>query len=141
MKRFHAVTVVTGILLASCTITRHPELFPANDTAHQLGALRATLTGHGNLNGTMSLALPDGEVLTGRYSIAAGGGAGFGAVSGSQGFASGSAFLISAHGDGVADMIGPKGTTAHCEFANNNFSGHGSGACRLSSGAEYRMQY
>jgi hypothetical protein len=84
--------------------------------------------------------MPDGEYLTGRYSIMAGGG-----VSVASAFAGGRSataygLMMSGEGNGVADMRGPK-TTAHCEFENNNMNGHGNGVCRLSSGALYRMQY
>jgi hypothetical protein len=72
-------------------------------------------------------------------------GSAYGSAYGSGGYASGSAFgsafSIPNGSPGVADMVGPKGTTAHCEFANNNMVGHGNGICRLSTGAEYRMQY
>lgn len=50
-------------------------------------------------------------------------------------------YSISLGGEGEGDMMGPQGTTAHCEFLNNNFNGHGHGSCRLSDGSVYRMQY
>lgn len=68
------------------------------------------------MNGTITLNLPNGQAMQGRYSISLG-------------------------GEGEGDMMGPQGTTAHCEFLNNNFNGHGHGSCRLSDGSVYRMQY
>ena len=117
-KTLIAPHLVVGLLLATsgCTIERAVMLYPDNDAAHAIGGLQAKVVGHGNLNGTMTMPLRNGEILRGRYSIHPGGG-------------------------GEADMMSPQGTTAHCEFENNNFTGHGHGACRLSNGAVYRMQY
>ena len=92
-------------------------MYPDNDAARTLGPLQAKLLGHGNLNGTITMNLPNGQALQGRYSISFGG------------------------GSGEADMMSAQGTTAHCEFLNNNLNGHGHGSCRLSDGAVYRMQY
>lgn len=103
--------------VAGCVVERNVTLYPDNDAAHARGPLQAKIVGHGNLNGTMTMPLPNGEILQGRYSISAG------------------------DGVGEADVMSALGTTAHCEFQNNNFNGHGHGACRLSDGAMYRMQY
>jgi hypothetical protein len=132
--------VIAAACLAGC-VSRDPQLYPDNDAARTLGPLTAHLEGHGTGNGTITLPLPNGEILTGRYSISFGGAVGVGSAYGSGGFASGSAVAIGNSGNGAADMIGPKGTTAHCDLANNNLTGHGNGACQLSSGALYRMQY
>lgn len=107
--------LLATLFLAACVV-RHPKLYPDNDTARAVGPLQAKLIGHGNLNGTITTTMPDGEVLEGRYSI-------------------------NLSGEAMADMDGPKKTTAHCEFMNNNFTGHGHGICRISNGALYRMQY
>ncbi|MGH6879035.1 MAG: hypothetical protein ACREHV_16875 [Rhizomicrobium sp.] len=143
------VVLTASAVLTGCTVTRNPQLYPSNEAASSTGLLTAVMVGHGNLNGTITMTMPDGEVLDGRYSISMQGGMGFGSLYGSvygtAGYASGSAYgssmMVSSMGQGVADMIGPKGTTAHCEFLNNNFNGHGNGACRLSTGGVYRMQY
>jgi hypothetical protein len=42
---------------------------------------------------------------------------------------------------GIASAYGSNGTTMQCEFYNDNYSGHGYGACSSSKGALYRMQY
>ena len=150
MTRLITCCIVLGafLLVAGC-VERTLQLYPDNDAAHALGPLQAKALGHGNLNGTITMSLPNGEVLQGRYSINAGGGFGVGSVYSSVygigGSGSGSAVqtsaFISGSGAGEADMMRPQGTTAHCEFLNNNFNGHGHGACRLSGGALYRMQY
>jgi hypothetical protein len=135
--------LAAGVLsaLTACTYTRYADLYPDNDVARTLSApLQFKIEGHGNGNGTAEMWMPDGEYLTGRYSIIAGGG-----VSVASAFVDGRSAMrygltMSGEGGGVADMRGPK-TTAHCEFENNNMTGHGNGVCRLSSGALYRMQY
>jgi hypothetical protein len=124
-------------------------LFPANDAGTKAGPLTARMVGHGGGNGTFSMTLPSGEMLVGRYSINVGGSMGFGSlyasVYGSGGSAFGSAtttsFAIPNGSPGIADVISPQGTTAHCEFMNNNMVGHGNGVCQFSTGALYRMQY
>lgn len=131
-----ATLLLAAICLGGC-VTRATQLYPDNDIARATGPLTAVIEGHGNLNGTMTMTMPSGEMLAGRYSIGAAGAVGFGTA----GRAFGSAMFVGAQGVGVADMLGPRGTTAHCEFANNNFNGHGNGVCRLSTGAVYRMQY
>lgn len=117
MTRLISCCIVASVLLlVTGCVERDVGLYPDNDAAHALGPLHMKIVGHGNLNGTATTTLPDGQVLQGRYSINAG-------------------------GDGEADIMSPQGTTAHCEFLNNNFTGHGHGTCRLSHGALYRMQY
>jgi hypothetical protein len=146
---FKKFVLTLALVLGACTVERDPELFPANDAARATGPLYAHLIGHGGGNGTIALTLPSGEVLEGRYSINVGGGMGFGSLYatayGTGGIATASGyttgFSIPNGSPGTADMIGPRGTTAHCEFMNNNMVGHGNGACQLSTGALYRMQY
>jgi hypothetical protein len=146
-----ATCAIVGMLSAApgCTVERTLTLYPDNDAAHALGALQATIVGHGNLHGTITMPLPNGQLLQGRYSIAAGGGVEVGSlyasIYGTGGSASASGVStstsVSRAGFGEADMMSSQGTTAHCEFVNDNFHGHGHGACRLSNGAVYRMQY
>jgi hypothetical protein len=145
------IVIVIGayLLVAGCVIARDVQLYPDNDAAHTLGPLHARIVGHGNLNGTATMSLPDGQHLQGRYSISHGGSMSVGSVYASVyrpgGSASGSGVQTSmsfaGQGYGEADMMSPQGATAHCEFLNDNFNGHGHGACRLSDGSLYRMQY
>jgi hypothetical protein len=37
--------------------------YPDNDAAHALGPLQAKIVGDGNLNGTITMNLPNGQVL------------------------------------------------------------------------------
>jgi hypothetical protein len=41
----------------------------------------------------------------------------------------------------VIDMTSPKGATVHCEVINDDSQDHGSGVCRFSNGAVYRVLY
>jgi hypothetical protein len=136
-----------GLAVAGCT--GKAELYPANDTARAVGPLKANFQRAGVGSGAIRLQLPDGEVLTGRYSVNVSGASSFGSIYatayGTGGAASAvgssSAFAIPNGSPGFADLYGPKGTGAQCEFFNNNLTGHGNGACRLSTGAVYRMQF
>ena len=148
MTRLSTFCIVIGtcLLVVSCTITRDVTMYPDNGAAHALGPLRAKIVGHGNLNGTATMSLPNGQFLQGRYSISHGGSMSVGSVYTSvYGSASGSgvqtSMSYSGQGYGEANMMSRQGTTAHCEFLNDNFNGHGHGACRLSDSSLYRMQY
>jgi len=93
--------------------------------------------------------MPDGEVLKGEYSLVRGGSIGFGNIYGSVYGTGGSAsisgsstsYAIPGGSPGMASAFGTKGTSIQCEFYNDNFSGHGYGACKSSNGALYRIQY
>lgn len=97
----------------------------------------------------MDIAMPDGEALQGEYSIVAGGsvnfGSVFGTVYGRGGLSSVSGtstgFAMAGSGEGHASLFGNRGTSVHCEFLNNNLTGHGYGACESSKGGLYRMEY
>jgi hypothetical protein len=135
-----------ALLLAGCVT--HPSAFPANDQARALGNLRVDMTIYGTGSGPVTVYMPDGEVLRGRYSVNVGGVVGFGSVYsaayGSGGAVAGSAVgsssFIAVSSPATADAAGPK-TTIHCEVMNNNYTGHGNGACQTEKGALYRIQY
>jgi hypothetical protein len=143
------ILVTMSIALSACTIVRTPHLFPVNDIAKGTGVLSGTFVGHGHLHGTAEFSMPDGELIRGQYSIVAGGSIGvgniFSAVYGPAGGVSSAGIVstsaISARGQGFLSVYGPKGTSMECEFLNNNFTGHGYGACKSSTGGLYRMLY
>lgn len=145
MKKLIALALAIG--LSGCAETA--QLYPANDAAHAMGPLKADLRRTGTNSGPISITLPDGEILSGRYSVNEGGSTNFGhlytSVYGTGGNASassfGSSFMIPNSGEGAADLIGASGMTAHCEFVANLLSAHGNGACQLSNGATYRVQF
>lgn len=141
------LVLLAALLLSGCVT--HPLAIPDNEAARTIGVLRVDLVQAGMGAGPFAVYMPDGEVLKGRYSVNLGGSVGFGqlygSVYGSGGYASGSAFststAFSMSSGAVADAIGPKGTTIHCEVVNGNYTGHGNGVCKLSNGALYRIQY
>ena len=124
-------------------------LYPANDIAQKAGVITAEIKKYGMGSGPIKLTMPDGEILTGQYTVMVGGSTGFGSVYasvyGPEGARSGTGTStmvnIPNSSPGVANAAGPKGTTVYCEFQNNNMAGHGYGACKISNGALYRMQY
>ena len=89
------IAVGAFLLVAGCVVARDVQMYPDNDVAHAVGPLHARIVGHGNLNGTATMSLPNGQVLQGRYAISHGGGFGVGSVYasvyGPGGSASGSA--------------------------------------------------
>lgn len=143
------VAVLTALVLAGCATERAARLYPANDAAMPLGVLEARFMAHGTGNGEVEITLSDGELLKGEYSIVRDGAIGFGtifaSVYGPRGSASGSAFSTSyameGRSPGIASAFGTKGTRMQCEFYNDNWSGHGYGACQSSRGSLYRLQY
>lgn len=145
MKR---VLVALSLLsLGACATPVY--MYPANDQARLVGSPKVEFTSYGLGAGPFKVIMPDGEVLTGRYSVISGGYTGFGtlygSVSGSGGVASGSAFgtqsFTSNSSPAIADATGPK-TTVHCEVMSNNLNGHGNGVCELQpGGARFRIQY
>lgn len=138
------------VVLASCSVNREAHLYPVNDAAIATGVLVAHFTsnGSGHTSGG-GITMPDGEVLTGESSLVRGGSIGFGtifaSVYGPKGSAVGTATSMSTDipggSPGMASLFGDRGTAMQCEFYNDNFSGHGYGACRTSKGALYRLLY
>ena len=150
MMKFIANTVtalLAVIALGGCAQTGH--LYPANAEASATGVLEAHYKAYGTGHGELTIAMPDGEVLNGEYTIVRQGAIGFGSiiasVSGPGGSAYGSGFAsgyaMEGGSPGMASVYGTKGTSMQCEFYNDNWSGHGYGGCRSSTGALYRLQY
>src|SRR5277367_159564 len=120
--------LVAGTVLSGCAST--PLAFPANEKARVAGNLRIEIMRYGTASGPVTVWMPDGEVLKGRYSLNVNGAVGFGStyasVYGSGGFASGSAFsnrtAIGMGASGVVDAVGPSGRTIHCEVVSNTLT-------------------
>jgi hypothetical protein len=126
-------------LLAGCASTTN--LYPENDIALKCGPLKGTLMKYGVGSGPISITMPDGEVLTGQYTMNLGGAVGFGSTYGG-GRSTFSTASVTPMGSTIeADLSGPKGTTMRCELRNNNLTARGNGECRASNGAAYRVQY
>lgn len=139
--------VLTTLGLAACA--RDAHLYPANEMAIASGVLTAHFKAYGTGHGEIEIPMPDGELLKGEYSVVRGGAMGFGNIYGAVYGAGGSAsfsgssnsYVIPGGSPGMASAFGEKGTAMQCEFYNDNFSGHGNGACKSSKNALYRLQY
>jgi hypothetical protein len=146
MKTFLLIVAISTSL-TGCT--RNARLYPANDLAIAGGVLVANFKSYGSGNGEIEIGMPDGEILSGEYSLVRGGSASFGSLYGSVYSTEGSATVsgsansrtIPGGSQGMASLFGNKGTAMECEFINDNFSGHGNGACKTSTKAMYRLQF
>jgi hypothetical protein len=120
------------------------DLSPENADAAAVGPLTAYLEGQGG-RGAIWLKLPSGDVETGRFEVKRGGSVG--ALGKAYGIDTRGA-AYTGYGDpimhgnpAVIDMTSPKGATVHCEVINDDAQDHGSGVCRFSNGAVYRVLY
>ncbi len=111
--------------------------------------IHATYMSYGLGHGSISVTMPDGEVLKGEYDVVERGSSSFGSVYGSvygpggnaSGMATGSALAIPNSSEGTAVLLGSRGTSMTCEFVTNNWTGKGNGACKSSSGGLYRAMF
>jgi hypothetical protein len=136
-----AVAVVS---LAACTASGN--MFPLNDQAQQLGVPTFEFVRQGIDRGPVTVVMPDGEVLHGRYQVArdATFGLGFGKFSsiGTRGAVSGfsNATVVGVGGGtAFASVIGPK-TTINCQLTVD-LGGHGGGMCATPQGAQYQLMF
>jgi hypothetical protein len=131
-------------MLGAATTYRVLTLYPENREAQAIGRLTAHLEGQGG-SGDIWLKLRDGKVLKGRFEVKVGGS--FSAYGKSRGMDrpggayTGAGDPILNGSPAFVDMQGPGGATVHCELMNDNAIAHGSGVCRFSNGAEYRVLY
>ncbi len=139
---FFAVLITAGCV-------RTARLYPANDLSNQEGVLTANFKSYGTGHGSIEILATNGEVFNGEYSIVRGGAIGFGSVYASVygpggsagGYGTGVTQVTPGGSPGTASAYSNKQRSMLCEFYNDNFSGHGHGACRRSDGALYRLQY
>ena len=139
-----ALIAAGAVLLGAGSTSRILALTPENREAQAIGPLSAYLTGHGG-GGEIWLKMPDGHVLKGRFKVNVGGSVG--ALGKAYGIdRPGGAYTISGYSmkhasPAVIDMMGSGGATVHCEVMNDDAATEGSGVCRLSNGAVYRVLY
>lgn len=108
--------------------------------------LQAKFVDSGMGRGPIELTLPDGEVLTGEFSTSDTSSYGFGTGVAYSAYqrpvvATGSTTATPGSMPGVASLVGPKGTTAQCEYTVNTWTSSGSGVCRISNGAVYNLHF
>jgi hypothetical protein len=115
------IFAASPLLLGAGPPSRILALYPENAKAQAVGPLNAFIKGKYG-NGAISLKMPAGELLEGRFEVKVGASDG-------------------AHSPAVANMRGPSGITVHCEVMNDRANTQGSGVCHFSDGAEYRVAY
>lgn len=135
------------LLLLACAGTA--RLYPANDRASEIGGILALQWQETGLSGTgkTSVQMPDGEIMTGEFTVIRQGTVGFGNIFGqvygpkgmATGTAFGTSFTESIQKPFAATLIGNKGGRMTCEGYTSNY--HGTGACEHSNGSLYRMHF
>lgn len=141
---------ILALCVALTACTRTASLMPDNSIAAKTGAVTAVFKAYGMGNGEVSMTMADGEELAGRYQLDRQQNIytantnllvavfGKGAV---QDNARETVNGIPLWSPGAVDASSSSGKTVHCQLMNNNNTGHGRGACKLSMGAIYRLQY
>jgi hypothetical protein len=112
---------------------------PLDDAARQVGTPHFTYTAQGIGRGPVTITMPDGEVLHGRYQIMPGGSFGLAAVAGRGGVTTGmkTSTALSAPGEVIAN--GPT-TVVTCDV-QATIGGHGFGRCATDKGAHYQVMF
>lgn len=130
-------------ILPLCTCTDTGQMTPLNDEAARLGPPKFEFVRQGTSQGPVTITMPDGEVLHGRYQVVQGGAIGFGSASsvgtGGSAFATGSSVVMSGGGAVLISASGDRGSSMTCQ-GQVSF-GHGGGICRTLRGAEYQMMF
>jgi hypothetical protein len=133
--------VVLTLLLGACTDVA--QMTPINDQAAKLGAPTVEFVRQGIGRGPVTVTMPDGEVLHGRYQViqngAIGFGSGFAFGPGGSTYATGSTVTMGGGGAVMVSASGDRGTVMTCQ-GEASF-GHGGGVCRTLKGAEYQMMF
>lgn len=138
--------LLAAALVSLCACAREARLYPANPAAGTSGLLKLKFTDAGIGKGPIEITMPDGEVLAGEFSTTDTSSYSFGSAVATAGrlppvVATGSTTSIAGAMPGVATAIGPSGTTMHCEYLVNSFSGGGSGTCQTNKGAVYSLHF
>ena len=137
-----ALLAGSALLMGAGATSRILALYPDNREAKAYGPLSAHLEGQGG-KGVIWLKMPSGEIVKGRFKV----GGSVGALGKEYGIDR-PGWTYTGAGDPIVDgtpaavdMKGPSGSTVHCEVMNNNAHAHGSGVCRFSNGAVFRVLY
>ncbi len=137
--------IAFGALCACAAQPKEARFYPTNDLGARDGMLRATYMDAGMGRGRIEMTLPSGEQLTGEYTTQDTTTYGFGSilslVGGVSASSVGSSVQMTGSQPGTANLIGDRGTRLDCEYLVNALTGSGSGACRSSTGAIYRLHF
>ncbi len=131
--RLSLVAVIAAAAgLSACA--NSADVFPLNDAAKELGPVKATFERTGLGRGPVTITMADGEVLTGEYRVAFGGGVG-------MTFAGGQTATTLLATDGAVQFVatGPK-TQLLCRGASST-AGHGNGKCQSADGALWAISW
>jgi len=119
-------------------------MVPLNDVASASGIPTLSMSLYGTGYGPATATMPNGEVLTGNYRLAVGGGVstGFATVSGSRGtaFASGTGATVPMQNPFTMQAVGNRGTTMICQGSAGGM-GHGEAVCTTNTKAQYQMMF
>jgi len=125
--------LLAGVLLvAGCSDTA--DVFPLNDQARSIGHPSVSFVRTGVGREPITITMPDGEVLTGEWRVAFGGGM-------AMGFSGSHSATAVAIGDGALQFVarGPK-TEVLCRGTSSAF-GHGNGECQTYDGAIWAISW
>jgi len=146
MKKL-ALLVFVLLFLGACT--QYARLYPVNDLASATGVLKAQYTESGTGYGEITIAMPDGETLSGEYTIGRAINRNFGNIlsnvygteGGAFGIGTSTSFRLSDTSPGIATLYGNRGNMMQCEYFIGKRAGKGRGACVTIDGSLYRIEF
>lgn len=143
------IAATMALLLSACA--RTASLVSDNAIAYRDGAVdEVRFKAYGMGTGEVWMRLHNGETLSGRYqldrdvNILTYNGALLAAVFGTGAVKQAGREIVNGApvwSPGVVDVSSASGDTCHCDLMNNNFTGHGQGACKFADGAIYQLEY
>jgi hypothetical protein len=140
-----ALLAALALTTAACASERTARLYPSNDAASKDGLINVTYTDTGMGHGPISFSMPNGERIKGEYSTQDTASYGFGSILALAGntvsTASGTSMRVPGSMPGTISAIGERGTRIECEYFVNVSTSAGSGACKSSTGAIYRLHF
>ena len=146
MKKL-ALLMFVLLFLAACT--KYARLYPVNDLAATTGVLKAKYIESGTGYGEITIVMPDGATLSGKYTTARDINLNFGNIlsnvygteGGSFGTGTSTFFRLSDTSPGIANLYGDSGTIMQCEYFTGKRAGKGRGACKKNDGSLYRLKF
>lgn len=142
MKKSHLLWMTCIFLLAASGCSTNAKLYPLNDTAQPTGVLRAKYFTNAAGSASVTVEMPDGEVLLGHFTLLDKPQDDFGAILAAEEYTAAVAAADEPEPEdefpGFGTFVGDRGTRMDCEF-NRFSSGGGSGACLTTDGALYRL--
>jgi len=149
MKQLAMLVFVLLFLVACTQYARLARLYPVNDLAKTTGELKANYAESGTGYGKITIAMPDGETLSGEYTTGRAINLNFGTIlskvygteGGAFGTGTSASYRLSDTSPGIATLYGDRGTMMQCEYFIGKRAGKGRGACEKNDGSLYRLQF